>query len=259
MAASIPALASSNTPSFASSWPTVRASRSAYVNCTLRSLRPAIAFVTTSVISGPSVFTGAAGARASSAARASAASRYPGCQTRSPSACSSTPPSSLPDRWLLSTCGYRARPHPGLQGGIGSCSLPELLTARGKRLNRHALHLPHAILTRIHCLVTHRLNIGPERVLVYLSQSDAVGQYVFGKPGFTDGIAGQRLPFIAVLCRIDNHAVRVYLWVLSARCIVVKAGNNQIPGQDRFRNAISLYPCGGKGLHRLRATVTARL
>ena len=77
MAASMPFLASSNTPSFASSWPTVRASRSAYVNCTLRSLRPAIAFVTTSVISGPSVFTGAAGARASSAARASAASRYP--------------------------------------------------------------------------------------------------------------------------------------------------------------------------------------
>lgn len=75
----------------------------------------------------------------------------------------------------------------------------------------------------------------------------------FRKPGFTDGIAGQRLPFIAVLCRIDNHAVRVYLWVLSARCIVVKAGNNQIPGQDRFRNAISLYPCGGKGLHLVKS------
>jgi hypothetical protein len=40
---------------------------------------------------------------------------------------------------------------------------PEFLTARGKRLNRHALHLPHAIPTRIDCLVTHRLNIGPER------------------------------------------------------------------------------------------------
>jgi hypothetical protein len=39
---------------------------------------------------------------------------------------------------------------------------------------------------------------------------------MFSENGFTDGIAGQRLPFIAVLCRVDNHAVRVYLWVLRA-------------------------------------------
>ncbi|SAQ52279.1 Uncharacterised protein [Klebsiella oxytoca] len=108
------------------------------------------------------------------------------------------------------------------------------------------------MLTRIHCLVTHRLNIGPERVLVYFSESDVVGQYVFGKPGFADGITAQRLPFIAVPSRIDDHAVRVYLWLLSARCIVVKAGNNQIPGQDRFRHAIFLYPRRGKGLHLIK-------
>ncbi|SAQ12587.1 Uncharacterised protein [Raoultella planticola] len=99
------------------------------------------------------------------------------------------------------------------------------------------------MLTRIHCLVTHRLNIGPESALVYLSESDAVGQYVFGKPGFTDGIAAQRLPFISVLRRIDNHAVRVYLWLLRARRIVVKPGDNKIVGQDCFRHAVFLYPC----------------
>lgn len=160
MAASMPFLARSNTPSFASSWPTVRASRSAYVNCTLRSLRPAIAFVTTSVISGPSVFTGAAGARASSAARASAASRYPGCQTRSPSACSSTPPSSLPDRWLLSTCGYRARPHPVTSGRHRVLQPPDLLRPGGEGFHRDPFHLPHPVFAHDFRLIAKLLNQG---------------------------------------------------------------------------------------------------
>lgn len=34
---------------------------------------------------------------------------------------------------------------------------------------------------------------------------------------------------------------------------MVKAGNNQIPGQDCFRHAIFLYPCGSKGLHLVKS------
>jgi hypothetical protein len=45
----------------------------------------------------------------------------------------------------------------------------------------------------------------------------------------------------------------VYLWFLSARCIVVKAGNNQIPGQDRFRNAVFHDPGRGQGLHLVKS------
>ena len=98
------------------------------------------------------------------------------------------------------------------------------------------------MLTRIHCLVTHRLDVGPESALVYFSESDAVSEDVFGKPGFADGIAAQRLPFIPVLRRVDDHAVRVYLWFLRARCVVIKPGDNQIAGQNSFRNTVFLYP-----------------
>jgi hypothetical protein len=62
------------------------------------------------------------------------------------------------------------------------------------------------------------------------------------KPGFTDGIGAQRLPFISVLRRIDNHGMGVYLGLLRAVC-VIKPGDNQIVGQDCFRHAVFLYPC----------------
>ena len=123
---------------------------------------------------------------------------------------------------------------PGLQGRIGSCRLPELLAARGKRLYRHVLHLPHAVLAHHLCLIPELFHQGFQRLPVEFPEGCLVSVHILDKTRFTNRIGAERLPLVPVLRGIDNDGMGVQLRLLITVRIVVEFRHNQIAGQYRF-------------------------
>ena len=135
-------------------------------------------------------------------------------------------------------CGHIA----GLQGGIRACSLPDLLTAGGKRLNRHIFHLPHAVFACHFRLIAEFLNERFEHLPVEFSEGYLICVHILDKARFTHRIGAKRLPLAAVLRRIDDHGMGVQLGLLIAVCVVIKFRHNEIAGQHGFAFSVRHDP-----------------